>query len=93
MIPTADALIEDVYDFVFKRCPEAHRIDVARAALLAAQYRAQMLAQKRTQRAIERVAAERRALKDSTGASRDTQPRAALTSASGAVAPENTPAG
>ena len=52
MLPTADALIEDVYDFVFKKCPEEYRIDVARTALLAAQFKANTLAQKRIQRAI-----------------------------------------
>ncbi len=67
MIPTADALIEDLYDFMFKACPEQHRVDVARTALLAAQYRAQQLARKRTAKAIERVMVERATLRASGG--------------------------
>jgi hypothetical protein len=75
MMPMSDTLVESVYDIVNKQDGETDRAAVARAAHLAAQYRAQQLKQQHTQRAIERVAAERRALKESTGASRDMQQR------------------
>lgn len=71
MIPMSDQMVESVYDIVNRQDGEIDRVEVARAARLAAEYRALQLKQKRTQRAIERVAAERRALKDSTGESRD----------------------
>lgn len=71
MIPASDQLMEDLYTFVNKAKDEPTRLELSRIALLAVQYRANQLKQQRTQRAIERVAAERRALKDSTGASRD----------------------
>ncbi len=47
MIPKADALIEQLYDTVFKACPSEDREAVARIALLAAQHRAQQLHQQR----------------------------------------------
>lgn len=63
LMPEADRLIEQVYDEIFKRCPAEDRVDVARITLLAAQYRINLLQQKRTARAIARVSAERRALR------------------------------
>ena len=67
MIPKADALVEQVYDTIFQVCPPEDREAVARICLLAAQYRIQQLARQRTQRAIDRVAAERKASTRASG--------------------------
>lgn len=86
MIPMSDVFVENVYDIVNRQDGEHDRLAVARAARLAAEYRAMQLQRDRMQRAIEKRTAERQALR------RDTQQRAALTSAIGAVASETMPA-
>jgi len=45
-MPASDRLVEQVYDTVNRQGSEAKRAEVARAAALAAQYRAQQLAKK-----------------------------------------------
>ena len=45
-LPESDALVEQVYDTVNQQSGERRRAEVARAALLAAQYRARQLARK-----------------------------------------------
>jgi hypothetical protein len=69
----SDVMVESIYDIVNRQDGENDRVEVARAARLAAEYRALQLKRKRMQRAIERRAAERREL---TGASRDDMQRA-----------------
>ncbi len=66
MMPQSDQLLEDVYDLINRQDGERNRIECARIALLAAQFRAQQLRQKAMRRAIDKHAAERRALKAST---------------------------
>jgi len=43
-LPDSDAMVEQVYDLVNRQSSEAKRLEVARAAALAAAYRAQQLA-------------------------------------------------
>lgn len=86
MIPMSDTLLESVYDLVNRQDGEVARAECARIALLAAQHRAQQLRHQRAQRAIEQRTEERKALKAANAA--DQQQRAALTSATGAVAPD-----
>lgn len=66
--PASDRLLEDIYDLINRQHGEPMRLEVARTALLAAEYRANKLKQQRLQAAIDRRAAERRELKASTGA-------------------------
>ncbi len=55
LIPKADALVEQIYDHIFKACPKEDREAVARTALLAAQYRAQQLQQQRMLKARNKM--------------------------------------
>ncbi len=48
VMPQSDQYVEQVYDVVNKMSNEPTRLEVARAALLAAQHRAKQLAMKRT---------------------------------------------
>lgn len=52
MMPQSDQLLESVYDVVNKQDGERMRCEVARIALLAAQFRAQQLHQQRMAKAI-----------------------------------------
>ena len=76
MMPQSDKLIESVYDIINRQDGEHNRIEVARIALLAAEYRANQLARQRMARAIERRSAARRELRASSGDGRDQQQRA-----------------
>jgi hypothetical protein len=48
-MPQSDRMVEQVYDAVNKQPDERTRLEVARAAYLAAQHRAAQLAKKETQ--------------------------------------------
>lgn len=72
-MPKSDQMWETAYDKWYK-CHDDDKEEVARIALLAVEHRLQQLQQKRMRRAIERRAAERRTLKNPTGASRDQSP-------------------
>jgi len=85
MLAIEDENMEVAYDIYNRQRTTHDRREVSRAIRLAAEYRVAQLARQRTAKAIARVAAERKALKNSTG---DEQQRAALTSATGAVAPD-----
>jgi hypothetical protein len=69
MIPQSDQLIESVYDLINAQPGEYVREQVARTALLAAEYRAQQLARARMQAANDKRMAARAALK--TASTRD----------------------
>jgi hypothetical protein len=86
IMPQSDRLLEDVYSFINKVKDEPTRLELTRVALLAVQYRANQIKQKRLARAAEQRKAERIAL--SSGASRDQQQRAGGDDRpAGAVAP------
>lgn len=70
LMPQSDRLLEDVYNFVNKVKDEPTRVELTRCALLAVQYRANLIKQKQLQRAIDKRKAERAAL------CRDTQQQA-----------------
>jgi hypothetical protein len=62
MMPASDQLLEDIYSFINKVKDEPTRLELTRVALLAVQYRANQLRQKRLARAAEQRKAERQAL-------------------------------
>lgn len=67
MLPEADQYLEDIYKLCWRQGDEKTRCEVARIALLAAQYRANQLQQPRKARAIARRKAARAELKAQTG--------------------------
>lgn len=65
MLAQSDQLLEDIFDLINTKKDERERADLARIGKLAIEYRMQQNTRRRTQAAIERHAAERRALRAS----------------------------
>ena len=70
MMPQSDAMVEQLYNLVNKQDGERMRLEVARVALLAAEYRAQQLKRQRMAKAIDHVQAGRKASTRASGSDR-----------------------
>lgn len=66
MMPASDEYSERTYDLINGYKDEPVRLELWRSAFLVVQYKAQQMERKRMQRAIDKRAAERKALRRDT---------------------------